>query len=396
MRFWAFVGWVVVAVLGGRVPLRAQGCDTLHTPLEADSLLLPLTGSVHPDSVRGVIQRLQAFETRYYATDSLQAARAWIRQEFQRRGADTVFEQTFTYNGTSQANVIARKRGLCPDSLRIVLGAHYDSYAWSGASTWAPGADDNASGVALLLEVLRVLRDVPLKRTVEFVAFAAEEVGLVGSGVYAQQAAASGDTFLFYLNADMIGGDADRVNDSIIVEVDQGNQQAANDGPSQAWGDSLARAYERYTPLGVSFGPIYASDYMPLEAEGYVTLGVFEYHWNSAYHSGDDVVDSMDVGYTAEVIRGVVALVVSAAGLDRSTLRREEKIPAGVRVVFRGAVIRWDHAVRVVVVDPSGRQRVMRSPVRHLSTAGWPSGVYTLLYRENDRAPLRGVRVVVW
>ncbi len=369
-------------------------CDTLWTPLAADSLIAPIVSRVDTDSVRGVIARLQAFGTRYYTTDSLQAARAWIFQEFSRRGADTVFEQTFTYGGYPQANIIARKTGRCPDSLRIVIGAHYDATASGNPQQNAPGADDNASGMGLLLEVFRVLQDVPLKRTVEFVAFAAEEPGLIGSGVYAQQAAASGDTFLFYLNADMIGGDADYVNDTVVVEVDQGNQQVGNDAPSQAFGDSLARAYALYTPLGVSFGPIYGSDYMPLEAEGYVTFGVFEYHWNSTYHSPDDVIDSMDVGYTTEIARGVAALVVALAGLDTTTTEVAED-PGGPHLryapVARRLVLSRPASIRLL--DPLGRVRLVRSGVRRLDL---PRNLRPGIYVVEMANGLQRRRVRIW
>jgi len=368
--------WVLMAQgMGG---VRLSSCDSMFTPLAADSLIAPIVSRVDTDSVRAVIARLQAFGTRYYTTDSLQAARAWIFQEFLRRGADTVFEQPFTYRGYPQANIIARKTGRCPGGLRIVLGGHYDSISYINPQQTAPGADDNASGVALLLEVLRVLQDVPLKRTVEFVAFAAEEPGLIGSSVYAQQAAASGDTFLFYLNADMIGGDADATNDTIIVEVDQGNQQRGNDALSQAFGDSLARAYALYTPLRAVFGPIYASDYMPLEAQGYVTLGVFEYHWNSTYHSPYDVLDSMDVGYATEVIRGVAALVVALGGLIPTGVDESpdgpwlQYLPAERRLLF-------SHPVNVRLLDPLGRVRLIRSGVRSLELPhGLRPGVYVV------------------
>lgn len=383
---------VVFVFLMGRVAGARSLCDTLHFPLTADSVIAPLVASVDSDSVRAVIQRLQDFGTRYYTTDSLQAARVWIFSEFQRRGADTVFEQPFTYNGYPQANLIARKEGLCPDSLRIVIGAHYDATSYITPTLTAPGADDNGSGVALLLELLRVLRDVPLKRTVEFVAFAAEEPGLVGSGHYAQRAAFTGDTFLFYLNADMIGGDADYVNDTIIVEVDQGNQQSGNDVPSQALGDSLAQAYALYTSLGVEFGPIYASDYMPLEAEGYVTFGVFEYHWNSTYHSPDDVIDSMDVGYATEVIRGVAALVVAMAGVDVGTPVAERSGALRPHLMLASRTVIFPRPATVVLLDASGRRWDHRVRVERFALSPrFPKGWYLLRYRYTggERGTLR-------
>lgn len=370
-------------------PVMAQPCNTPGIPLNADSVILPIAQRVDVDSVRSMIQRLQDFGTRYYTTDSLQAARAWIGQEMTRRGADTVWEQPFTYNGTNQANVIARKQGLCPDNLRIILGAHYDSMTYSNPETSAPGADDNGSGVALLLEILRVIQDLPLQRTVDFVAFAAEEPGLIGSSEYAQQASASGDTFLFYLNADMIGGDADEVNDTIIVEVDQGNAQSGNDLPSQMWGDSLSLAYTLYTPLGVDIGPIYASDYMPLEAEGYTTFGVFEYHWNSTSHSAHDVIDSMDVPYATQVIQGVVALVVAAAGMDTTTLVAERKASSYPRLIMVNSagrsLIFSTQVDKVWVLDAAGRVRFLAQRVHRLSLPpSLPQGIYSIRIQKDQ------------
>lgn len=388
--------FVVFLVLTGSVVGKGWSgmCDSLHLPLSSDTLILPVVASIDSDSVRAVIARLQAFGTRYYTTDSLQAARAWIFSAFQERGADTVFEQPFTYSGYPQANIIARKEGLCPDSLRIVIGAHYDATSYVAPADSAPGADDNGSGVALLLEILRVLRDVPLKRTVEFVAFAAEEPGLVGSGYYAQQASAGGDQFLFYLNADMIGGDADYTNNIITVEVDQGNQQSGNDAPSQALGDSLAQAYALYTPLGVDFGPIYASDYMPLEAEGYVTFGVFEHHWNSAYHSPDDVIDSMDVGYATEVIRGVAALVVSMAGLDVGTPVAEGGHPA-FRVDPRTRRVQFLSPVTVRILDPSGRLWKEARTVRAFTFPPHIPGGFYMLWFQDQAGRVGTLRLVI-
>src|SRR2546428_4688908 len=78
----------------------------------------------------------------------------------------------------SSANVIAVKPGTSSPEEVVVVGAHLDTVPPS------PGANDNASGVAAVLEVARLLAEVPTARTVHFVAFGAEELGLVGSSYY--------------------------------------------------------------------------------------------------------------------------------------------------------------------------------------------------------------------
>ncbi len=277
-----------------------------------DAQIDSLIGRIEESDVSYYIQRLQNFYTRSYNSDSTLAVAQWLYDEFYNLGADTVFFQTFFYDGYMQRNVIARFYGDSMHLHRVLVGAHHDSRPYSG---YAPGADDNASGVSLLLSLASILRYGIFDRTVELVAFAAEEPGLIGSDKYAQKLYSENDTILFYLNADMIGGDADYINDMVIVERDEGNSQSSNDYLSHVYADTLARYIVEYTTLDTQFGPIYSSDYMPFEERGFVTLGLFEYHWNSTYHSSDDVIDSLDVAYATQVIRGASAFVLHFAGL---------------------------------------------------------------------------------
>lgn len=100
-------------------------------------------------------------------------------------------------------NVVAIKQGTeSPDTV-IIIGAHYDSRS-EDAYNYAPGADDNASGVAGILEIARLLEKYGSKYTLEFVAFSAEEQGLYGSEHYAAEAKLSGKNVKAMINFDMI------------------------------------------------------------------------------------------------------------------------------------------------------------------------------------------------
>ena len=96
----------------------------------------------------------------------------------------------------------------------LVIGAHYDHLGWGGRGSRARdqkaihnGADDNASGVAVMIEVARALarRDQPLRRRVVFIAFTAEESGLLGSNHYARNPPFPNDKTIAMLNLDMVG-----------------------------------------------------------------------------------------------------------------------------------------------------------------------------------------------
>lgn len=103
---------------------------------------------------------------------------------------DTVLETRQT------ANVVATKRGAARPEEIIVVGAHYDSVPGS------PGANDNASGVAVVLEAARVLAGTPTPRTIQFVLFAAEELGLFGSVAFADERRSG---VVAMINIDMVG-----------------------------------------------------------------------------------------------------------------------------------------------------------------------------------------------
>ena len=115
-------------------------------------------------SVRALAERFHPRDSRHVA--NLDRAAAWIRGEFEQAGLK-VTEQTWTADGETYRNVLAR---VGPDtSERIVVGAHYDTCGPY------PGADDNASGVAALLELARLLAQHPPPLAVELVAYSLEE-----------------------------------------------------------------------------------------------------------------------------------------------------------------------------------------------------------------------------
>lgn len=100
----------------------------------------------------------------------------------------TVENQEVSFYGRTYRNIIATKEGIDNEREWILLGAHYDA-AWG-----SPGADDNASGIAVLLEAVNILSDQKLQRTVQFVAFTLEEPQpqtihfLIGSDLFAKEA----------------------------------------------------------------------------------------------------------------------------------------------------------------------------------------------------------------
>ena len=190
-------GFIDVTELGedyGQLFLQPLGFFEGRKPVQQVAIR-GLVPELSAEQLHSNIQQLSNFFNRFYKSESGVAAASWIRDRFQELGkgrSDITVE--LVQHSFAQPSVIARIPGRGPHSAeRVILGAHEDSISWNSgkppADARAPGADDNASGVSTLLEVFRVLvqSDFQPDRTIEFMAYAGEERGLLGSGDIAKR-----------------------------------------------------------------------------------------------------------------------------------------------------------------------------------------------------------------
>ena len=185
-----------------------------------DPLIENLVNAVSQQQLMAYVQTLQNFGTRnsFSPTDDpnfgIGAARAWIFDEFTRvgNGRLQVERQPFPLvygNATAeQMNIIATLPGKADNNQAIVIMAHYDNRPPdpTDGETLAPGANDNASGVALLLESARLLSAYEWNQTIVFVALAAEEQGTLGAKAFVQNAFLQGQDIIAAFNYDAVGG----------------------------------------------------------------------------------------------------------------------------------------------------------------------------------------------
>ena len=179
-------------------------------------LLLQAPASAPIDS-RALLQTVgelaaPAMEGRRTGTAGGLKARNWMRDRFTQIGlppaAKDAYVMPFRFTtrsgeGVDGANVAATCRGTRPASGVIVLSAHYD-HLGSRAGKVYHGADDNASGVAVLLELMKVCRERPFSHTIVFVAFDAEEQGLQGAKAFVASPPVPRDRIALNVNLDMV------------------------------------------------------------------------------------------------------------------------------------------------------------------------------------------------
>lgn len=232
-------------------------------------------------------------------------ARENIYSQFNSFGLDTSLHP-FSYSGQTYYNVVGTHYGTVRRDDIYIVGAHYDST--SPGSNPAPGADDNASGTAGVLEASRVLSQFTFEATLIFIGFDREEQGLVGSNAYAQ--GHKDDDILGMISLDMIAYNGSSLNKARIY---------GRDG-SAAIKQSLADAITLYGDglSCVDSGHIDASDHAPFEAQGFQACLLIEYDvWsNPYYHSLNDSVDTLnyiDYAFATNMVSSTVGFLATAA-----------------------------------------------------------------------------------
>ena len=239
--------------------------------------------------ILSTIESLAAFQNRMYTSTSGVAASDWLAtrwRELAGTRADVVVSQV-AHNGWPQKSVslVIRGRG-SNRSETVVLGAHLDSIASGPAQTVrAPGADDDASGVASLTEVIRVLLDSGWKpqRTVEFIAYAAEEVGLLGSGQIAQKYARLKKPVVGVLQLDMTAYQGDATDLWLYTDYTNAAQNQFVASLAATYLPALTVGYDR-----CGYG---CSDHASWTGKGFAASFPFEAsfaHYNHQIHTGND------------------------------------------------------------------------------------------------------------
>ena len=170
-----------------------------------------MMNQVNMDSLQATVQYLQDYQSRIWNSDNAFAASNWIAGRMEALGLE-VEQQAFyanTWLGSGQAapNVIGIQRGTLYPDVYVVCGSHFDSFSWEayGGSGNCPGADDNATGVASVLESARIMTQYEFDYSIIYCAYGCEEMGLYGSEAYAARCQQQGMQILGYFNNDMNG-----------------------------------------------------------------------------------------------------------------------------------------------------------------------------------------------
>ncbi len=387
-----------------------------NTPQEADATLRAILRQVDPSRIRDTIATLVAFGTRHTLSTQtdphrgIGAARDWIAAQMRTYAAAsggrmTVDVPSYVQQPASRiptatriSNVRATLRGSTQPERIYVVSGHYDSRVTDvmNATDDAPGADDDASGVAVVLELARIMAHYRPAATLVFLAVAGEEQGLYGSGYTAQQyAAAKADIQGMFTN-DIVGSSTadDGTRDPYTLRLfarGVASPEDASDNARVAVGgenDSPARELARFVAevadrrvTGMDVEVVYrldrylrGGDHLSFLQAGYPACRFTEPNENFAHQHQDvrvengvqygDLLRFCDVDYIARVARVNGAALWSLAQapgtpqgvtIDTTTLTNDTTLTwtpdpsaAGYEIVWRPTTEPdWTHVIAV-------------------------------------------------
>jgi aminopeptidase YwaD len=281
------------------------------------------------DSLRSHLRALIADRHPVSSPSGLRQAQAYLAEQFRRMRLDVSLHPFRAFGGTYQ-NVIASIHPAAdaapPNPPPLIIAAHYDTVAGS------PGADDNASGLVVMLEAARVLGAMPLAREIRFIAFCLEEEDLLGSLAYVASLKAAGEDIAGAIVLECVGyTNAGKGSQLIpaatpIAVPDVGDFLAIVGNEASS---ALVKTIERTAGLrvpdlktvslvipgkGEGLPDVRRSDHAAFWHYGYsaVMLTDTANFRNPHYHHPTDTLETLDIAFIQKVVQAVVA---TATGL---------------------------------------------------------------------------------
>jgi len=359
-----------------------------------DPAISAMAREVSAKNIEATIRKLVSFGTRNTLSSQtdpnrgIGAARDWIYGEFQSMsnscgGCLTVEKQTFTQPKATRipqpveiTNIVATLRGTTdPDRVYVVSG-HYDSMCnldATDATCDAPGANDDASGVAVALELARVMSKRKFDASILFLAVAGEEQGLLGSTYFAKEAAEKKMNIEAMFTNDIVGGVTtyknarDRQTIRVFAEGVPSNETeeeartrrsvgGENDGPSRQLGRYIKEMADIYSPRFKvqlvfrrdRYGR--GGDHIPFLERGFAAVRFTEPHEDYTHqHQSVKMVDGKQYGDTLEFVDfGYIANAARINLIALANLALAPAKPKNVTIVTgkltNDTELKWDRS----------------------------------------------------
>ena len=304
-----------------------------------DPLIQGLVDQVTWPQIQGNIARLTQFPTRNTRSRYNDAAAETLAAYFTGLGLAVAIEE-FSFESVRYQNVVATQVGrVHPDSIFVVC-AHFDSFVFGGGP--APGADDDASGVAAVMLAARLLAPHACDYTVKYVAFNCEELGAQGSIPWVRGALAEGLAIVGALNLDTLGWWQDGLDFDLDVITNDASRWLA---------DACQNAAGLYTTMPAELhvdNSMNEGDHYPFWVFGYDALmlseaaGYDDPELNPTMHTASDTIDRIVPDFAVGNTRVIIATLATLARPRRPVPAYLAEFRAEREVGAAGtALVRW-------------------------------------------------------
>lgn len=293
--------------------------------------------------------------TRHYAREGNTKAAQYILERFQSFGLIASYQQI----NSTIFNVLGKKIGYKYPNQYLIVCAHYDNMP---SGTLAPGADDNATGTAAVIEAARVLSSISLPYTVVFAAWDEEERGLYGSKAYADTARRKNDSIIAVLNFDMIGYDGN--NDGALdINTNTASTPLANDFYQ------VVIAYQPTLVPQITTSLNGGSDHQSFQQKNYRAILSIEDNsdFTPYYHTVNDNYSTLNKPYFLKMVKAGVAASVTLAGNFKNMFHLN--LLAGIEGFWNGTVQKQD-TMRVVLRAASSPYQIIETKFVYLNQNG--------------------------
>jgi len=262
---------------------------------------------VSQTNINTYLQEFEALGVKTTGSTANNNAYNWLKNKYLSFGySETeITRDNFTYNGQTTSNIIVTKQGTKYPNIYLIVCGHYDTI--TGA-----GTNDNGSGVSVILEAARLLKNIPTEYSIKFINFSGEEQGLLGSAHYVSSvvnATSPKMNIRLVLNIDEVGGIKGRTNDTITCERDESNSPSGNNSASNTFTQQLMNCVTLYSTLKTNLSYAYASDYMPFQANGEIITGLFEYNETPYAHTANDSYSNLDPVYIYNIAKATTGAI---------------------------------------------------------------------------------------
>jgi hypothetical protein len=255
-------------------------------------------------------------------TIALDNTLTWLKNKYLSYGytASQITEDSYTYSGSSAVckNLIVTKIGTVYPNTFVIIDGHYDSINGTGTN-------DNGSGLVCILEVARLLQNIPTQYSIKFINFSGEEDGLKGSQHFVTSVVNSTTPKMnikLVFNLDEVGGVAGMLNNTITCERDLSNP-TSNNAASNTITNELITCVGLYSPLNTFLDRAYASDYMSFQSNNEIITGFFEKNETTHKHTSTDLLINMDPIYNYNVAKAAIGAMLHFAIVDISMSNEE-------------------------------------------------------------------------